>query len=202
MKGNKMKLNFKKTYANVQFHKWSQICLTFEQKEIFIDEIKNISNVIIVSVNEDHSKQYRTPFDCGFLVEVIGFFSENNDLFGYEFIDNFFEEQYSRLDKLLENIKPLSLEFSEIQCRNNNRFKKIEEIYPKLNEKNFESFASEFKALELLDLTLNELDSLSDDHLGKLMRYNKIVSTFKSKFEEIEDEMGEKLGFSRGEQNA
>ena len=197
-----MKLNFKKTYANVQFHKWSQICLTFEQKEIFIDEIKNISNVIIVSVNEDHSKQYRTPFDCGFLVEVIGFFSENNDLFGYEFIDNFFEEQYSRLDKLLENIKPLSLEFSEIQCRNNNRFKKIEEIYPKLNEKNFESFASEFKALELLDLTLNELDSLSDDHLGKLMRYNKIVSTFKSKFEEIEDEMGEKLGFSRGEQNA
>ena len=197
-----MKLNFKKTYANVQFHKWSQICLTFEQKEIFIDEIKNISNVIIVSVNEDHSKQYRTPFDCGFLVEVIGFFSENNDLFGYEFIDNFFEEQYPRLDKLLENIKPLSLEFSEIQCRNNNRFKKIEEIYPKLNEKNFESFASEFKALELLDLTLNELDSLSDDHLGKLMRYNKIVSTFKSKFEEIEDEMGEKLGFSRGEQNA
>ena len=197
-----MKLNFKKTYANVQFHKWSQICLTFEQKEIFIDEIKNISNVIIVSVNEDHSKQYRTPFDCGFLVEVIGFFSENNDLFGYEFIDNFFEEQYSRLDKLLENIKPLSLEFSEIQCRNNNRFKKIEEIYPKLNEKNFESFASEFKALELLDLTLNELDSLSDDHLGKLMRYNKIVSTFKSKFEEIEDEMGEKLGFSRGKQNA
>ena len=197
-----MKLNFKKTYANVQFHKWSQICLTFEQKEIFIDEIKNISNVIIVSVNEDHSKQYRTPFDCGFLVEVIGFFSENNDLFGYEFIDNFFEEQYYRLDKLLENIKPLSLEFSEIQCRNNNRFKKIEEIYPKLNEKNFESFASEFKALELLDLTLNELDSLSDDHLGKLMRYNKIVSTFKSKFEEIEDEMGEKLGFSRGEQNA
>ena len=202
MKGNKMKLNFKKTYANVQFHKWSQICLTFEQKEIFIDEIKNISNVIIVSVNEDHSKQYRTPFDCGFLVEVIGFFSENNDLFGYEFIDNFFEEQYPRLDKLLENIKPLSLEFSEIQCRNNNRFKKIEEIYPKLNEKNFESFASEFKALELLDLTLNELDSLSDDHLGKLMRYNKIVSTFKSKFEAIEKEMGEKLGFSRGEQNA
>ena len=197
-----MKLNFKKTYANVQFHKWSQICLTFEQKEIFIDEIKNISNVIIVSVNEDHSKQYRTPFDCGFLVEVIGFFSENNDLFGYEFIDNFFEEQYPRLDKLLENIKPLSLEFSEIQCRNNNRFKKIEEIYPKLNEKNFESFASEFKALELLDLTLNELDSLSDDHLGKLMRYNKIVSTFKSKFEAIEKEMGKKLGFSRGEQNA
>lgn len=197
-----MKLNFKKTYANVQFHKWSQICLNFEQKENFINDIKDISNVIIVSVNEDHSKQYRTPFDCGFLVEIIGFFSENNDLFGYEFIDNFFEEQYPRLDKLLENIKPLSLEFSEIQCRNNNRFKKIEEIYPKLNEKNFESFASEFKALELLDLTLNELDSLSDDHLGKLMRYNKIVSTFKSKFEAIEKEMGEKLGFSRGKQNA
>lgn len=197
-----MKLSFKKTYTNVQFHKWSQICLNFEQKENFIDEIKDISNVIIVSVNEDHSKQYRTPFDCGFLVEVIGFVSENNDLFGYEFIDNFFEEQYPRLDKLLENIKPLSLEFSEIQCRNNNRFKKIESIYSKLNEKNFESFASEFKALELLDLTLNELDSLSDDHLGKLMRYNKIVSTFKSKFEEIEDEMGEELGFSRGEQNA
>lgn len=197
-----MKLNFKKTYANVQFHKWSQICLNFEQKENFIDEIKDISNVIIVSVNEDHSKQYRTPFDCGFLVEIIGFFSENNDLFEYEFIDNFFEEQYPRLDKLLENIKPLSLEFSEIQCRNNNRFKKIEEIYPKLNEKNFESFAREFKALELLDLTLNELDSLSDDHLGKLMRYNKIVSTFKSKFEAIEKEMGEKLGFNRGEQNA
>ena len=194
-----MKLNFKKTYANVQFHKWSQICLTFEQKENFIDEIKDISNVIIVSVNEDHSKEYRTPFDCGFLVEVIGFVSENNDLFEYEFIDNFFEEQYPRLDKLLENIKPLSLEFSEIQCRNNNRFKKIESIYFKLNEKNFESFTSEFKALELLDLTLNELDSLSDDHLGKLMRYNKIVSTFKSKFEEIEDEMGEKLGFNRGE---
>ncbi len=194
-----MKLNFKKTYANVQFHKWSQICLTFEQKENFIYDIKDISNVIIVSVNEDHSKQYRTPFDCGFLVEVIGFVSENNDLFGYEFIDNFFEEQYPRLDKLLENIKPLSLEFSAIQCRNNNRFKKIESIYSKLNEKNFESFTSEFKALELLDLTLNELDSLSDDHLGKLMRYNKIVSTFKSKFEEIEDEMGEKLGFNRGE---
>ena len=176
--------------------------LSFEQKENFIDEIKNISNVIIVSVNEDHSKQYRTPFDCGFLVEVIGFVSENNDLFGYEFIDNFFEEQYPRLDKLLENIKPLSLEFSAIQYRNNDRFKKIEEIYPKLNEKNFESFANELKALELLDLTLNELDSLSDDQLGKLMRYNKIVSTFKSKFEEIEDEMGEKLGFSRGEQNA
>ena len=197
-----MKLNFKKTYNSVQFHKISQKCLSYDEKEEFINEVKNIPNMTIISVSEDHSKEYRTPFDCGFLVEIIGFYCENDDLFDYEFIDNFFEEQYPRLDKLLENIKPLSLEFSEIQCRNNNRFKKIEEIYPKLNEKNFESFASEFKALELLDLTLNELDSLSDDHLGKLMRYNKIVSTFKSKFEAIEKEMGEKLGFSRGEQNA
>ena len=197
-----MRLNFKKTYNSVQFHKISQKCLSYDEKEEFINEVKNIPNMTIISVSEDHSKEYRTPFDCGFLVEIIGFYHDNDDLFDYEFIDNFFEEQYPRLDKLLENIKPLSLEFSEIQCRNNNRFKKIEEIYPKLNEKNFESFAREFKNLELLDLTLNELDSLSDDHLGKLMRYNKIVSTFKSKFEAIEKEMGEKLGFSRGEQNA
>ena len=52
--------------------------------------------------------------------------------------------------------------------------------------------------IKKLDLTLNELDSLSDDHLGKLMRYNKIVSTFKSKFEAIEKEMGERLGFGKG----
>ena len=50
----------------------------------------------------------------------------------------------------------------------------------------------------MFDLSLNELDSLSDDNLGKLMRYNKIVSTFKSKFEAVEKEMGEKLGFGKG----
>lgn len=59
-------------------------------------------------------------------------------------------------------------------------------------------FSYEIKTLELFDLSLNEIDSLSDDNLGKLMRYNKIVSTFKSKFEAVEKEMGEKLGFGKG----
>ena len=68
-----MRLNFKKTYDKVQFNKWSQKCLSFDEKEEFINEIKSIPNVIIVSVSEDHSKEYRTPFDCGFLVEIIGF---------------------------------------------------------------------------------------------------------------------------------
>ena len=196
-----MRLNFKKTYNNVQFHKLSQKCLSYDEKEEFINEVKNIPNMTIISVSEDHSKEYRTPFDCGFLVEIIGFYSETDDLFDYEFIDNFFEEQYPRLDKVLDQVKTPVLEFTAIWCRNNGRFKNIEALYSKLNERKegtFESFSHEIKTLELFDLSLNELDSLSDDNLGKLMRYNKIVSTFKSKFEAVEKEMGEKLGFGKG----
>ena len=46
-----MRLNFKKTYDQVQFHKISQKCLSYDEKEEFINEVKS-SLLLKVRLNQ------------------------------------------------------------------------------------------------------------------------------------------------------
>lgn len=194
LKEQKMKLDFNKTYNNVSFKGWSKRCVDSSDKEAFIKEIKhNNPKIIIVSSSMDAIAD-----GSGFLVEVIGMFADINDNFNYEFIDEFFEKEYFKVCKLLGD-KSLTY-WEDIHYENNSMYlDEIEESYNHLKTEEderdlyFENLVDAFDSLHTFDVSSSEVDGLSSRSIDNLIEYNNIIETFKNKFNEIKDEMCDRL---------
>ena len=194
-----MKLDFNKTYNNVRFKGWSKRCFDYSDKEAFIKEIKcNNPGIIIVSSSMDAITD-----ENAFLVEVIGMFADINDNFNYEFIEEFFEKEYFKLDRLLSD-KALSYWYG-LHCENNNiNLDSIETIYENLNsedcdykDEEFENLVDVFDNLELFDVNSSDTEGLSSKSIDCLIEYNNIIKTFKEKFNEVKDELAIKVGITK-----
>ena len=194
-----MKLNFNRTYNNVRFKGWSKRCSDYSDKEAFIKEIKhNNPGIIIVSSSMDTIAD-----ENAFLVEVIGMFADINDNFNYEFIEEFFEKEYFKLDRLLSD-KALSYWY-DLQCENNSiNLDSIETIYKNLNSENcdykdeeFENLVDIFDNLITFDIGSSDTEGLSSKSIECLVKYNNIIENFKNKFNEVKDELAIKVGITK-----
>ena len=194
-----MKLDFNKTYNNVRFKGWSKRCVDSSDKEAFIKEIKhNNPGIIIVSSNMDDIAD-----ENAFLVEVIGMFADIDDNFNYEFIEEFFEKEYFKLDRLLSD-KALSYWY-DLHCENNSiDLDSIETIYKNLNSENcdykdeeFENLVDIFDNLITFDIDSSDTEGLSSKSIECLVKYNNIIENFKNKFIEVKDELAIKVGITK-----
>ena len=194
-----MKLDFNKTYNNVKFKGWSKRCFDDSDKEALIKEIKhNNPGIIIVSSSMDTIAD-----ENAFLVEVIGMFADINDNFNYEFIEEFFEKEYFKLDRLLSD-KALSYWY-DLHCENNSiDLDSIETIYKNLNSENcdykdeeFENLVDIFDNLITFDIDSSDTEGLSSKSIECLVKYNNIIENFKNKFNEVKDELAIKVGITK-----
>ena len=194
-----MKLDFNKTYNNVKFKGWSKRCFDVSDKEAFIKEIKhNNPGIIIVSSSMDTIAD-----ENAFLVEVIGMFADIDDNFNYEFIEEFFEKEYFKLDRLLSD-KALSYWY-DLHCENNSiDLDSIETIYKNLNSENcdykdeeFENLVDIFDNLITFDIDSSDTEGLSFKSIECLVKYNNIIENFKNKFNEVKDELAIKVGITK-----
>ena len=194
-----MKLDFNKTYNNVKFKGWSKRCFDVSDKEAFIKEIKhNNPGIIIVSSSMDTIAD-----ENAFLVEVIGMFADIDDNFNYEFIEEFFEKEYFKLDRLLSD-KALSYWY-DLHCENNSiDLDSIETIYKNLNSENcdykdeeFENLVDIFDNLITFDIDSSDTEGLSSKSIECLVKYNNIIENFKNKFNEVKDELAIKVGITK-----
>ena len=194
-----MKIDFNKTYNNVKFKGWSKRCFDDSDKEEFIKEIKhNNPGIIIVSSSMDTIADENV-----FLVEVIGMFADIDDNFNYEFIEEFFEKEYFKLDRLLSD-KALSYWY-DLHCENNSiDLDSIETIYKNLNSENcdykdeeFENLVDIFDNLITFDIDSSDTEGLSSKSIECLVKYNNIIENFKNKFNEVKDELAIKVGITK-----
>ena len=194
-----MKIDFNKTYNNVKFKGWSKRCFDDSDKEAFIKEIKhNNPGIIIVSSSMDTIADENV-----FLVEVIGMFADIDDNFNYEFIEEFFEKEYFKLDRLLSD-KALSYWY-DLHCENNSiDLDSIETIYKNLNSENcdykdeeFENLVDIFDNLITFDIDSSDTEGLSSKSIECLVKYNNIIENFKNKFNEVKDELAIKVGITK-----
>ena len=116
----------------------------------------------------------------------------------YDFIDDFFKDEYFKLCKLLGD-KSLTY-WEDIHYENNSMYlDEIEESYNRLKTEEderdlyFENLVDAFDSLHIFDVSSSEVDGLSSRSIDNLIEYNSIIQTFKVKFYSIQDEMRDRL---------
>ena len=126
---------------------------------------------------------------------------KNNDKFEYEFIDEFFKDEYFKLDQLLDS-RALTY-WSDIHHKSNSLTLddiKIICSYLRFEEDDrdlyFEDLVNAFDHLYIFDLSASEIEGLSSKSIANLTEYNSIIESFKNKFNEIKDELATKVGIS------
>ena len=124
--------------------------------------------------------------------------NDSNDKFEYDFIDDFFKDEYFKLCKLLGD-KSLTY-WEDIHYENNSMYlDEIEESYNRLKTEEderdlyFENLVDAFESLRTFDVSSSEVDGLSSRSIDNLIEYNNIIETFKQKFNEVKDEMCDRL---------
>ena len=126
---------------------------------------------------------------------------KNNDKFEYEFIDEFFKDEYFKLDELLDN---RALTYWSYIHHNSNSLT-LDDIriiwsYLRFEEDDrdlyFEDLVNAFDHLYIFDLSASEIEGLSSKSIANLTEYNSIIESFKNKFNEIKDELATKVGIS------
>ena len=124
----------------------------------------------------------------------------NND-FEYEFIDEFFKDEYFKLDELLSS-RALTYWYDVHYERNNSLLDEIESSYEHLKTEEderdlcFENLVDSFESLKILDIKSSDVEDLSSKSIDNLLEYNDIIETFKNKFSEIKDELAIKIGIT------
>ena len=127
---------------------------------------------------------------------------KNNDKFECKFIEDFFKDEYLKLDELLDN-RALTY-WSDIHHKSNSltlddiriicgylRFEKEErDLY-------FEDLVNAFNRLYIFDLSSSEIEGLSSKSIANLTEYNNIIMSFIDRFNEIKDELVTKLGITK-----
>ena len=124
---------------------------------------------------------------------------KNNDKFEYEFIDEFFKDEYFKLDELLSS-RALTYWLDLHYERNNSLLDEIESSYKHLKTEEderdlcFENLVDAFESLRILDIKSSDVEGLSSKSIDNLLEYNDIIESFKNKFNEIKDELAVKVG--------
>ena len=124
-----------------------------------------------------------------------------NNKFEYKFIDEFFKDEYFKLDELLSS-RALTY-WSDIHYENNSSLlDEIESSYEHLKTEEyerdlcFENLVDAFDHLYIFDLSASEIEGLSSKSIANLTEYNSIIESFKNKFNEIKDELATKVGIT------
>ena len=126
---------------------------------------------------------------------------KNNDKFEYEFIDEFFKDEYFKLDQLLDS-RALTYWYDVHSENNSSLLDEIESSYEHLKTEEderdlcFENLVDAFDHLYIFDLSASEIEGLSSKSIANLTEYNSIIESFKNKFNEIKDELATKVGIS------
>ena len=198
-----MNLDLNKTYNNVVFQRWEKFFSSEADADRFIDEIKNENpEMIIVNISR------RSVVIVGCYLTITGMFTndtDNNDNFGGQFIDEFFEKEYSELDELL-SLKSLKYFYDLHKQHNDVWLLNIRSMYNDFKDEYYEYHAGDFNSLnykfdilEPFNIISSDTDGLSSTSLNRLIKYNYIIQTFKQKFYDIKDEMRSKLESSKKE---
>ena len=119
--------------------------------------------------------------------------------FEYKFIDDFFKDEYFKLDELLDS-RALTYWYDVHYERNNSLLDEIESSYEHLKTEEderdlcFENLVDAFDSLRILDIRSSDVEGLSSKSIDNLLVYNDIIESFKNKFSEIKDELATKVG--------
>ena len=126
---------------------------------------------------------------------------KNKDKFEYEFIDEFFKDEYFKLDQLLDS-RALTYWYDVHYERNNSLLDEIESSYKHLKTEEderdlcFENLVDSFESLKILDIKSSDVEGLSSKSIDNLLAYNDIIENFKDEFAKIKDELATKVGIS------
>ena len=121
--------------------------------------------------------------------------------FEYKFIEDFFEKEYFKLDELLSS-RALTYWYDVHYENNSSLLDEIESSYEHLkieeDERDlcFENLVDAFESLRIFDIKSSDVEGLSSKSIDNLLEYNDIIESFKSKFNEIKDELAIKVGIT------
>ena len=124
-----------------------------------------------------------------------------DDKFECKFIDEFFKDEYFKLDQLLDS-RALTYWYDVHYERNNSLLDEIESSYKHLKTEEderdlcFENLVDSFESLKILDIKSSDVEDLSSKSIDNLLEYNDVIETFKNKFSEIKDELAVKVGIT------
>ena len=126
---------------------------------------------------------------------------KSSNKFEYEFIDEFFKDEYFKLDQLLDS-RALTYWLDLHYDHNSSLLDEIESSYNHLKTEEderdlcFENLVDAFDSLRILDIKSSDVEDLSSKSIDNLLEYNDIIETFKNKFSEIKDELAIKIGIT------
>ena len=119
----------------------------------------------------------------------------------YKFIDDFFKDEYFKLDELLSS-RALTYWYDVHSENNSSLLDEIESSYEHLKTEEderdlcFENLVDSLESLKILDIKSSDVEGLSTKSIDNLLEYNDIIESFKNKFNEIKDELAVKVGVS------
>ena len=126
----------------------------------------------------------------------------NNDKFECKLIDDFFKDEYFKLDELLDG-RALTY-WSDIHHNSNSLT--LDDIriaygYLRFEEDDrdlyFGDLVNALEHLYIFDLSASEIEGLSSKSIDNLLEYNSIIVSFIDRFNEIKDELVTKLGITK-----
>ena len=119
---------------------------------------------------------------------------KNNDKFECKFIEDFFKDEYFKLDQLLDG-RALTY-WNDIHRKSNSQtlddiriiysYLRFEEDYRDLY---FKDLIKAFDHLYIFDLSASEIEGLSSRSIANLTEYNSIIENFENEFAKIKDEL-------------
>ena len=124
-----------------------------------------------------------------------------DDKFECKLIEDFFKDEYLKLDELLDG-RVLTYWLDLHYDHNSSLLDEIESSYEHLKTEEderdlcFENLVDAFDHLYIFDLSASEIEELSSKSIANLTEYNSIIESFKNKFNEIKDELAVKVGIT------
>ena len=122
--------------------------------------------------------------------------------FEYKFIDDFFKDEYFKLDQLLDS-RALTYWYDVHYENNSSLLDEIESSYEHLKTEEderdlcFENLVDAFDHLYIFDLSASEIEGLSSRSIANLTEYNSIIVSFIDRFNEIKDELAIEIGITK-----
>ena len=119
----------------------------------------------------------------------------------YKFIEDFFKDEYFKLDELLDS-RALTYWLDLHYDHNSSLLDEIESSYEHLKTEEderdlcFENLVDAFDHLYIFDLSASEIEGLSSKSIANLTEYNSIIMSFIDEFNEIKDELAVKVGIT------
>ena len=124
-----------------------------------------------------------------------------NNKFEYKLIDDFFKDEYFKLDQLLDS-RALTYWLDLHYDHNSSLLDEIESSYEHLKTEEderdlcFENLVDSFESLRILDIKSSDVEGLNSKSIDNLLEYNDIIENFKDEFVKIKDELATKVGIS------